>query len=67
MIASKCGIPHMTLYDYEYTASHHIDFRLSKQILTPQGVEEKILGIWRQDGKCYFISKKNNLYLLLYG
>jgi len=44
MIASKMlKIPHMTLYDYEYTAGHHIDFRLSDQILTPKGVDEKIL------------------------
>ena len=68
MIASKMlGIPHMTLYDYEYTAGHHIDFRLSKQILTPQGVEEKILGNMAPRWKMLFLSRlKKQFYIYYY-
>lgn len=44
MISSRLlRIPHMTLFDYEYTAGHHINFRLCQQILTPEGVEKKVL------------------------
>lgn len=44
MITSRIlGIPHMTLFDYEYTAGHHINFRLSQRILAPLGVEKKVM------------------------
>lgn len=69
MIASKfLGIPHMTLYDYEYTAGHHIDFRLSKQILTPEGVEEKTLKKYgaNLENVIYYPGLKEQFYIYYY-
>jgi len=43
MIASKfLKIPHMTLFDYEYSTGHHINFRLSDRILSPKGVGKDV-------------------------
>lgn len=43
MIASKLrNIPHMTLFDYEYSLGQHISFRLSKKIMSPAGVQPEV-------------------------
>lgn len=56
IIASNAlDIPHMTLYDYEYTTGHYISYRLSNIILTPKGVDEKLL-------KKYGSNKQNTVF-----
>lgn len=69
MIASKLvGIPHMTLYDYEYTMGHHINFRLSDIILTPKGVNEKTLKKYGANLKdvVYYPGLKEQFYIYYY-
>ena len=44
MIAARMlKIPHMTLFDYEYSTGHKISFRLSTRILSPAGVSAEEL------------------------
>lgn len=69
MITSKIfGIPHMTLSDYEYTAGHHINFRLAQHILLPEGVEPKVLRIHgaRKENVIFYKGLKEQFYIHYY-
>lgn len=42
--ARLLGIPHVTMFDYEYaTVAHHINFRLSKKVMCPKVIDKAIL------------------------
>lgn len=66
MITSKIfGIPHMTLSDYEYTAGHHINFRLAQHILLPKGVEPNVLRNHgaRKENVIFYDGLKEQFYI----
>lgn len=66
MISSRLlRIPHMTLFDYEYTAGHHINFRLCQQILAPEGVEPGLLRKYgaKKDKVIYYSGLKEQFYI----
>lgn len=66
MIASTMlEIPHMTLYDYEYTIGHHISYRLSDIVLTPRGVDEKLIKKYggTMSNTIYYDGLKEQIYI----
>lgn len=66
MISSAMlDIPHMTLYDYEYTIGHHISYRFSDIVLTPRGVDEKLIKKYGStpDNTVYYDGLKEQIYI----
>ncbi len=69
MIAARLRrIPHMTLFDYEYSTGHKISFRLSKKILSPQGVSQEVLKEYgaKMEKVVYYSGLKEQFYIHYY-
>ncbi|MFZ5974875.1 MAG: DUF354 domain-containing protein [Bacillota bacterium] len=65
--ARRLKIPHMTLFDYEYSFGHHISFRLSRFILSPAGVPEKVLKKFgAKDKVVFYPGLKEQFYIGYY-
>ncbi len=65
--ARRLHIPHMTLFDYEYSLGHHISFRLSKIILSPQGVPQQVLRKFgAKDKVVFYPGLKEQFYMHYY-
>lgn len=65
LVAFLKGIPHLTIFDYEYITAHHINFRLSKLIMCPEAIpfeNIKKFGAKRERFK-QFPGLKENAYL----
>lgn len=59
------GIPHVTMFDYEYASvSHHINFRLSKKVMCPDIINRKVLARYsRKDKLDQYEGLKEEYYL----
>jgi len=67
MAAKRLNIPHLTLFDYEYSFGHHISFRLSNIILSPKGVSKKILdNFGAKDKVIFYPGLKEQFYIHYY-
>lgn len=65
--ARRLGIPHMDLFDYEYSQGHHISFRLSSLILSPEGVPRELLNkMGAGDKVVFFPGLKEQFYIHYY-
>ena len=67
LAARRLSIPHMTLFDYEYSQGHHISFRLSKLILSPEGVpREQLNKMGARDKVVFYPGLKEQFYIHYY-
>lgn len=59
------GIPHVTMFDYEFAAiSHHVNFRLSKKVMCPDVIDKKVLVRYsRKDKLDQYEGLKEEYYL----
>lgn len=68
LAARSLNIPHMTLFDYEYSTGHHISFRISKRILSPKSVPEDVLKKYgaKMERVTFYSGLKEQFYIHYY-